>query len=230
MLSSLPQIPPSAPLKPITSLHDVMSGPSVSSHVGSTWVKSVLWDVSPPNRLTEWAVPRGRLFTWERREEMVPNCYVPETGGSSLRSPVDLWMSTLKGEQEAEGLQREAWVWVCEGPGREEHSPCPAVVLLDLLMQPGQGATERILSAWSTRMPSRSACPSVSQYAGGSWPSSRVPLIIELPEGLWSLPQGLFQVQWQSASPGTHLCLSSPFVNYFSGSLFEFLEPFHDVK
>lgn len=74
MLSSLPQKPPSAPLKPFTSLHDVMSGSSRSSHVGSMWVKSVLWDVFPPHRLTGRAVPRGRLFTWERREEMVPRC------------------------------------------------------------------------------------------------------------------------------------------------------------
>lgn len=90
MLSSLPQKPPSAPLKPFTSLHDVMSGSSRSSHVGSMWVKSVLWDVFPPHRLTGRAVPRGRLFTWERREEMVPRCLLCPRDGR-LKPKVTCW-------------------------------------------------------------------------------------------------------------------------------------------
>lgn len=77
-------------LKPLMSLHDVISGSSRSSHVGSTGVKSVLWDGFPPHRLTGRAVPRGRLFTCERREEMVPSCLLCPRDGW-LKPEVPCW-------------------------------------------------------------------------------------------------------------------------------------------
>lgn len=181
-----------------------------------------------PHRLTGRAVPRGRLFTCERREEMVPSCLLCPRDGR-LKPEVPCWPMDGHLERGARGRRIAKDRPRCESvkaqAGRSVPlSPwwCCQTSWWSQGKQPQNASGARS----TQKCPSTQHVPLSRSMLGAH---GLTPLIINF-QNVYEVCSGTFPPGAMAERLTGNIPLLIPALCYFSGSPFEFLEPFHNVK